>query len=225
MPKVTFLGHSCFVVEKVGTRILIDPFLSGNPQAAVGPEDVQCDYIVVTHAHGDHFGDAIDIARRTGATIISNFEIASYCAEREAKAHAMSLGGAYTFPFGTVKLTIAHHASSFPDGTYGGNPAGVTIGIDGKKIHHTGDTALHHDMKFVGEEGIDLAMVSIGDNFTMGVEDAIRALDFLRPRMVIPMHFNTFDTIQVDPSRFREGAMAKDVQCHVLEPGNSVEVK
>jgi L-ascorbate metabolism protein UlaG (beta-lactamase superfamily) len=222
MPKVTFLGHSCFLIEGGGSSILIDPFLTGNPQASTTADAVSCDHIIVTHAHGDHLGDTIDIARRTGAQVISNFEIAGYCQGKEVAAHALHIGGGYQFPFGRAKLTIAHHGSSFPDGTYGGNPAGVTLTIDGKKIHHAGDTALTLDMQLVGNEGVDLAMLPIGDNFTMGIDDAVKALEFIRPSQVVPMHYNTFEVIEVDPERFRKESGEKGVACTVLNPGDSL---
>ena len=225
MPKITFLGHSCFSIEGGGTTILIDPFLTGNPQAAAKAEDVSCDFIVLTHAHGDHFGDTIDLARRTKATVIANYEIAEYCGAREVTAHPLHIGGGFDFPFGRVKLTIAHHGSVFPDGTYGGNPAGVLLTIDGKKIYHAGDTALTYDMRLVGDEGIDLAMLPIGDNFTMGIVDAARAIEFIRPNLVVPMHYNTFDVIQADPEAFRKLASEAGVTCEVLEPGQSLDLE
>lgn len=224
MARLTFLGHAAFAIETAGTTILIDPFLTGNPAAEVSADAVACDYIIVTHAHGDHLGDTVSIAERTGATVISNFEIATWAEGQGLSAHAMHIGGAHAFPFGRVKLTIAHHGSAFPDGTYGGNPAGVTLTIEGKKVHHTGDTALTHDMSFTGDEGIDLALVPIGDNFTMGVDDALRSLDLLRPKVVIPMHYGTWPLIEADTARFAAGAAAKGVACHVLEPGAAHEI-
>lgn len=224
MPKVTFLGHSAFQIEGGGATILIDPFLTDNPNAAVSADAVSCEYIVLTHAHADHVGDTVAIAKRTGATVIANFEIAGRAEKEGLGTHPMHIGGAHEFPFGRVKLTIAHHGSSFVDGAYGGNPAGVTLTIEGKKIHHAGDTALTHDMSFVGEEGIDLAMVPIGDNFTMGVEDAVRSLDFLRPKAVVPIHYDTWPIIEADAAAFAAGAKAKGVTCHVLEPGQHLEL-
>jgi len=224
MPRITYLGHSAFQVEGGGSTILIDPFLTGNPRASTTADAVSCDYIVVTHAHLDHIGDTEDIARRTGATVIANFEICEVLMKRGITVHHLHIGGGADFPFGRAKLTIAHHGSAFEDGTYGGNPAGVTLTLDDKKIHHAGDTALTHDMSFVGDEGIDVALVPIGDTFTMGVDDALRSLDFLRPKAVVPMHYGTWPPIEADPARFSEGAAAKGVVCHVLEPGGVLEI-
>ncbi len=224
MPRLTFLGHSAFLIEGGGSRILVDPFLTGNPKASTSPGDVECDYIILTHAHGDHVGDTADIARRTGAPIISNYEIVTYFEGKGLSGHPMNTGGSWTFPFGRVKFTIAHHSSTFPDGTNGGNPSGIILWLDGKAIHHAGDTALTHNMSFVGEEGIDLAMLPIGDNFTMGISDAVRALDFIKPKKVIPIHFDTFPFVEVDVQDFRNRSEAKGVECVVLEPGQTHEV-
>jgi L-ascorbate metabolism protein UlaG (beta-lactamase superfamily) len=224
MATLTFLGHSAVRVEGSGTSILIDPFLSGNPAAKVAADRISCDYVIVTHAHGDHLGDTLAIATRTGATVISSFEIATWAERHGLSAHGMNVGGAHDFPFGRVRMTIAHHTSSFPDGSYGGTPAGVVLTIDGKKIHHAGDTALTHDMSFAGDEGLDLALLPIGDNFTMGVEDALRALDFLRPKAVVPIHYGTWPIIAADVTRFAAGAVAKGVTCHVLASGESLHL-
>ena len=224
MPKITFLGHSCFSIQGGGKTILIDPFLTGNPLAAVKAEDVSCDFIVLTHAHGDHFGDTLDIARRNKATVIANYEIAEYCGAREVTAHPLHIGGGYDFPFGRAKLTIAHHGSVFPDGTYGGAPAGVVLTVDGKKIYHAGDTALTYDMRLLGEEAIDLAILPIGDNFTMGGVDAARAIEFIRPNLVVPMHYNTFEVIQADPEEFHKLAREAGAKCEILEPGQGLDL-
>lgn len=228
--KLTYLSHSCFFLQTSTHRLVIDPFLSGNPLAKVKPEEVECDFILVSHGHEDHLGDAVAIAKRTGATIIGNFETAVVCSKQGAKAHPMQHGGAWQFPFGRVKLTIAHHSSSQQgkDGfSYLGNPAGLIVTADGKTIYHAGDTALFLDMKLIGElDRIDLALLPIGDNFTMGPEDAARAVEFLKAPLAIPMHYGTFDLIKVDPRRFVEavekggsGAKAK-----VMEVGETIEV-
>src|SRR5262249_25534309 len=147
--------------------------------------DVSANFIILTHAHGDHYGDTVAIAKRTGATVISNFEIVSYCQKQGvANSHALHIGGGYTFPFGRVKLTVAHHGSSFPDGTYGGTPAGVVLEIEGKRLYNAGDTALFSDMSLIGEGGLDVALLPIGDNFTMGPDDAAHAAKLLRARTV-----------------------------------------
>jgi L-ascorbate metabolism protein UlaG (beta-lactamase superfamily) len=218
-----FLGHAAVQVKAGQTVILIDPFLTGNPQAVVKPDQVKADVIVVTHGHGDHLGDAEAIAKRTGALVIANAEIAGYLSKKGVKAHALHIGGGYNFPFGRVKLTIAHHGSSLPDGSYGGNPAGVLLYLEGKTIYHAGDTGLFYDMKLIGEEGVDLAFLPIGDNYTMGLEDALRAVKLIQPKVVIPMHYDTFPVIPEDPHKFaaRVAAEVPGVQCVVLRPGES----
>jgi len=222
MASVTFLGHSCVMVEGGGKKILIDPFLTDNPQASTSADEIACDFIVVTHAHGDHVGDTVAIAKRTGAMVITNFEIHNYCvAQGVQSAHPLHIGGAYDFPFGRAKLTIAHHGSSFPDGSYGGNPAGVLLTVEGKIIYHTGDTALTHDMKLYGDEGVDLAFVPIGGNFTMDIPDAVRAVEFIRPKCVIPIHYSTFDIINADPQEFKSAVSGSGVECVILPPGES----
>jgi L-ascorbate metabolism protein UlaG (beta-lactamase superfamily) len=221
--EITWYGHACFSIRGGGATLLTDPFLTGNPLAPVGADDVSADYILVSHAHGDHLGDAVPIAKRTGATIVSNFEIANYCGEQGANVHPLHIGGGRDFPFGRVKLTIAHHGSSFPDGSYGGNPAGLLLAVEGKKIYHACDTALFYDMKLIGEEGIDLAILPIGDNFTMGPEDAVRAVKFIAPQLVVPIHYDTFDVIQQDPHAFARRVRAEtSARCRVLEPGDTL---
>lgn len=223
MVKVTWYGHACFSIRGGGATLLIDPFLTGNPLAAVTADEVSADYILVSHAHGDHLGDTVSIAKRTGATVIANFEIATFCGNEGVNAHPMHIGGGRDFPFGRVKLTIAHHGSSFPDGSYGGNPAGFLLTIEGKKIYHACDTGLFYDMKLIGEEGIDLAILPIGDNFTMGPEDALKAVEFINPQTVIPVHYNTFEVIEQDPHAFARAVEAEtSAKCVVLEPGDSL---
>lgn len=221
--EVTWYGHACFSIEGGGATLLTDPFLTGNPQAAVTAGEVSADYVLVSHAHGDHLGDAVPIAKRTGATVIANFEIATYCENEGVKAHPLHIGGGYDFPFGRVKLTIAHHGSSFPDGSYGGNPAGFLLTIEGKKVYHACDTGLFYDMKLIGEEGIDLAILPIGDNFTMGPEDALKAVKLIGPRTVVPVHYNTFEVIEQDPHAFARMVKAEtSARCVVLKPGESL---
>lgn len=224
--RLTFHGHAAWSLDVDGVKILMDPFLSGNPIADVGPDEVEADYILITHAHGDHVGDTVAIARRTGATVISNFEIANWCMAQGVTAHPLHLGGGKEFPFGRVELTIAHHGSSFPDGSYGGNPAGLIIKAGGKTIYNAGDTGLFYDMKLIGEmHKPDIALLPIGDNFTMGPEAALKAVELIQPRRVIPMHYNTFDLIAQDAETFaRRCREEKGVECVVLQPGGNVEV-
>ncbi|MCP4691305.1 MAG: metal-dependent hydrolase, partial [Desulfobacterales bacterium] len=167
--KCTFYGNACVLIETDDAKLLVDPFFTGNPLATITPETVSPDYILISHGHGDHVGDAVQIAKRTGATVISNFEIHNWLlGQGLQKVHPMHIGGGFDHPWGRVKLTIAHHGSALPDGSYGGAPAGFLFYIGGKKIYHACDTGLFYDMKLIGEEGIDLAFLPIGDNFTMG---------------------------------------------------------
>lgn len=222
--KLTWYGHSTFCLDFDGIKVLIDPYITGNPLAPVGEKEVQADFIIVTHGHGDHIGDTVKIAKRTGATVISNFEISNWLdAKGVENTHAQHIGGGFTYPFGYVKLTIAHHGSALPDGSYGGNPAGVLITTnDKKKIYIAGDTGLFYSMKLIGNEGLDLAVLPIGDNFTMGPDDALEAVKLLAPKTVIPTHFNTWELIAQDPMawarRVENETAARPV---VLEPGDS----
>ncbi len=224
--KVTWYGHACFGIQVDGYKLVIDPFLTGNPQATVKPEEIEADYIIVTHGHGDHYGDTTEIAKRTGATVISNFEISNYAAQQGCeKTHPMHIGGGYNFPFGRLKLTIAHHGSSLPDGSYGGNPAGVLLTFGDKKIYHAGDTGLFYDMKLIGDEGITLAILPIGDNFTMGPDDALRAVELLRPKYVWPIHYDTFDVIKQDAKKWTEEVQKRELSHPLyLKPGESFEL-
>lgn len=211
MPRLQYLSHSAFAVEAGGKRLLIDPFFTGNPKAPAEAKDYDPDYILVSHGHGDHLGDTVSIARASGATVIASNELAVWCARNGCKAHPMHIGGGWNFDFGRVKLTIAHHGSAVESDErgweYTGNPCGFLITAEGKTLYHAGDTALFYDMKLIGEmNAIDLALLPIGDNFTMGVDDAIKAVELLRPRCVVPMHYNTFEMIKSDPQRFASGA-------------------
>jgi len=224
MLNVTWYGHACFLIEMNGTKLLIDPFLEGNPLAPVKPDAVEADYILVSHGHGDHIGDTLAIAKRTGATVISNFEIHNWLVSQGVEnAHPQHIGGGHDFPWGRVKLTIAHHGSVLPDGTYGGNPAGFLLYIQEKKIYHACDTGLFYDMKLIGEEGIDLAILPIGDNFTMGPDDALRATKLIEPKQVIPIHYNTFDIINQDPDAWaRRVESETSTKVVVMNPGDTL---
>lgn len=202
--KLKYFSHSAFqITSNSGKVILIDPFLTGNPTAPVTAESVEADFIILTHAHGDHLGDAFDIAKRCDSLIIAVNELADYAISKGLKAHNMHIGGSYNFEFGKVKFTIAHHGSMTPDGHYAGEPAGVLITVDGKTIYHTGDTGLFYDMKLIGEMNqIDYMLLPIGDNFTMGIDDAVKAVELTRPAVAIPMHYNTFPVIEADPEEF-----------------------
>ncbi len=221
--ELTYHSHACFSIAVNGTQLLIDPFLSGNELADVRADEVEADYILVSHGHGDHVGDTVAIAQRTGATTISNFEIQSWLlAQGVQNAHPMHIGGGHDFPFGRVKLTIAQHGSMLPDGSYGGNPAGFLLTLEGKKIYHACDTGLFYDMKLIGEDGLDVAILPIGDNFTMGPDDALKAVKLLEPKVVIPIHYDTFEVIQQDPYAFAARVEKETpARCVVLKPGQS----
>ncbi len=221
MLTLTWYGHATWMVEINGTRLLIDPFFNGNPMSPVRAEEVCPDFIAVTHGHGDHLGDTLSIARRCGATVISNFEIINWLQRQGLeKLHAQHIGGGFHHPFGYLKLTQAVHGSSLPDGSYGGMPAGVLLRTEEGTIYHAGDTGLFAGMGLIGEERIDAALLPIGDNYTMGPEDALRALAMLRPRLVFPMHYNTWPPIAQDVQAWAERVKAEtEVEPVVLQPG------
>jgi L-ascorbate metabolism protein UlaG (beta-lactamase superfamily) len=224
MPKATFLGHSCVRLEDGDNRLIIDPFLTGNDLAAAKPDEIKAKWILVTHGHGDHVGDAISIAKHNDATIIANFELANLCAREGLKVHPMHIGGCHDFEFGRVKLTIAHHGGGYGDDAsrYTGPPVGFLVTLHGKTVYHSGDTGLFYDMKLIGDmNSIDLAFLPIGDNFTMGIDDAVKAVEFLHPKKVVPMHYDTFDVIKANPKDFASRVKGSEVV--VLKPGKSVE--
>ncbi|MDD3559137.1 MAG: metal-dependent hydrolase [Melioribacteraceae bacterium] len=224
--KLRYFSHSAFqITSDSGKIILIDPFITGNPTSPVKAEELQADFIILTHAHGDHIGDAFSIADKEKTLFICVNELANYCADKGFKAHNMHIGGGYNFEFGRVKFTIAHHGSLTPDNHYGGEPAGVIISMDGKTIYHTGDTGLFLDMKLIGEiNKIDYMMLPIGDNFTMGISDAVKAVEFVNPAVAIPIHYNTFPVIEADPYEFKSKVEAIGKKAMVLEFGQEIEL-
>ena len=224
--RLTYFGHSCFLLETAKARLVLDPFLTGNPACRTKVEDVACDYVIVSHAHEDHSGDALALSKRCDAPILAVYELAEYFAAQGAKTHALGLGGGFNFPFGRVKLTLAHHTSSVEAGLkpiYLGAPAGLLLTVDGKNIYHAGDTALFMDMQLIGRAGLDLALLPIGDNFTMGPDDALDALGYLKPRLAVPMHYNTWPIIAQDAAAFARRADLKGHVVRPLQPGEMLD--
>lgn len=224
--EVTFLGHSAFQIQSGEQQILIDPFLTGNPQAAVSADDVNPNFIALTHGHGDHIGDTVAIAKRTGAKVIANYEICEWLkAQGIENVHPQHIGGGFNHEFGYLKLTTALHGSMLPDGSNGGMPGGLLFKLDGVNVYHAGDTGLFSDMKLIGEDAIHLAILPIGDNFTMGPDDSIKAINFLAAQKVVPCHFNTFGWIEQDveawAERVNEDTSASPV---VLKSGESIKL-
>ncbi|MFN2321360.1 MAG: metal-dependent hydrolase [Trueperaceae bacterium] len=222
--KLTFLGHSAILLEHAGGRVLVDPFLTGNPNAAVAADAVEADVIVLTHAHGDHVGDTVAIAKRTGAVVVSNVEIAGRLAREGIETIGANTGGRVVLPVGAVTFTAAWHSSSFDDGGYGGLAMGAVIEIGGRRVYHAGDTALFGDMALIARGGLDLALLPIGDHFTMGPADAVEAVKLLRPSRVVPIHYGTFPPIEQDAEAFRDAVQdATDAVAHALAPGEVIE--
>jgi len=212
--KITYYGHSAFIIEDKDFKAIIDPFITGNPQARCSIDEINgLTHIFVTHNHGDHLGDCIELAKKDDALVITNFEIANFLNDNGVKTHGMHIGGRHRFNFGTVKLTVALH---------GGNPCGFIIEVNGKKIYHAGDTGLTLDMKLLESENVDLALIPIGGNYTMDIYDAIKAVEFIKPKLVIPMHYNTFEIIEADPHEFR--SLNKTCETIILDSGLSVEI-
>ncbi len=223
--KITFLGHATLLIKTKKATLLIDPFISGNELAKdkVAMADLKPDYILITHAHQDHVLDVETIAKQTNATIISNFEIATHYEKKGFKVHPMNHGGRWNFDFGCLKYVNAIHTSSFADGSYGGQPGGFVLSADNKHIYIAGDTALHMDMQLIPlTYTLDLAILPIGDNFTMGVDDAIIASDFVGCDAVLGYHYDTFGFIKIDHKQAREKFLEADKKLHLLDIGKSI---
>jgi L-ascorbate metabolism protein UlaG (beta-lactamase superfamily) len=222
--KVTYYGHACFAAQAGGKTLLFDPFITGNDLARnIDVKKLPADYILVSHGHADHLADAADIARRTGATIISNFEVTTWFGKQGlAKTHPLNHGGGCRFDFGRVKFVSAIHSSGLPDGTYGGNPGGFVVESADGNFYYSGDTALTMDMKLIGESTkLTFAALPIGDNFTMGVEDAIKAAEFVRCDEILGLHYDTFPPIKIDQKAAIEKFKAARKQLRLLSPGES----
>ena len=225
--KVSFHGQSAVKVVTGKHTILIDPFITDNAVSDLKADEVEADVILLSHGHNDHVGDTVDIATRNEALVVAPNELAVYLGSRGLKVHPMHIGGAHQFDFGKVKLTQAFHGSAFTDkngrSIYTGMPAGILLTVEGKTIYHAGDTALFSDMKLIGEMNeIDLAFLPIGDNFTMGPEDALIAADWIKAKQVVPMHYNTFPLIEQDGRAF--AAKVQTGRGTALEPGESIEL-
>ena len=224
MIKYTYYGHASFLLDDGTSKVLADPFLTGNPLAAIKASEVECDYILLTHAHSDHLGDAPAIAKRTGAMILGVPEVLDVClqAESDIKTHGMNIGGSIKLPFGKVRMTMALHSS----GVAGGIACGYVIQIGGINVYFAGDTALFSDMKLIGQKDpLDYAVLPIGDNYTMGLEDAALAAQWLNTRNVIPVHYNTWPVIAQEAKRYKEVTEGMTrAAVHVIEPGGTLEL-
>ena len=224
MIKYTYYGHASFLLDDGTSKVLTDPFLTGNPLAAIQADEAECDYILLTHAHGDHLGDAPAIAKRTGAMVLGIPEVLDVClqAESDIKTHGMNIGGSVKLPFGKVRMTMALHSS----GVAGGIACGYVIHIGDINVYFAGDTALFSDMKLIGQKDpLDYGVLPIGDNSTMGLEDAALAAQWLNTRNVIPVHYNTWPVIAQEAKRYKEVTEGMTrAAVHVIEPGGTLEL-
>ena len=225
--KLKYFSHSAFqVTTNSGTIILFDPFLDDNPTSPIKSKDVKPDYIILSHAHDDHIGDSLKIAKKNKLTFISVDELGNYLDAKGFQTHHMHIGGGHDFDFGRVEFTIAHHGSGTPEGTYGGEAAGIILKADGKTIYYTGDTGLFLDMKLIGEMNgpVDYMLVPIGDNYTMNINAAVKAVDFVKPKIAIPIHYNTFPVIKADPEEFKQKVEAVGLKSRVLKYGEEINL-
>ncbi len=223
--KTTYYGQSTFMIETEGKKLLFDPFITPNPAAAtIDIHSLKPDYILVSHGHGDHVADLIAIQKSSGAKVICIAEIAGWLGGKGIEAHGMNIGGGFNFDFGRVKMVNAVHSSTMPDGAAGGNPAGFVIYSGGKKIYYAGDTALTYDMKLLEDEKLDWAFLPIGDNYTMGVDDAIKATGFINCKNVIGMHYDTFPVIVIDQGEAIEKFTKAGINIQLPRIGESIEL-
>lgn len=225
--EMKWLGHGSWAMKVGGKDILLDPFVDDNPSAPCKAADLAADFILVSHGHFDHVADVAPIANRTNATVVAIYEIAEWFSGKHSVQNTigMNLGGGVDLPFGRVTMTVAHHSSQLPDGSYGGNPAGFVVEADGKRVYFACDTALFSDMELIGKPGLDLAVLPIGDLFTMGPSDAVAATKLLAPKQVAPAHYNTWPPIEQDASAWAESIRSEtQSEAVVLSPGDSINV-
>ncbi len=222
----TWYGHATHGLHVGQYKLLIDPYFTGNPVASATADEVDADFILITHGHYDHIGDTEAIAKRTGALCISNAEISNWLRKKGLKTYPQNIGGGYDYPFGYLKLTKAIHSSGLPDGSAGGNPVGFLLTTtDDKKIYFAGDTGLFGDMSLIGDERLDLAVIPIGGKYTMGPDDALKAVKLLRPKKVVPTHYSTWDVITQDPQAWKKQVEAEtETKVVVLKPGESLSL-
>ena len=225
MLKLTYHGHSCFELEGDGHRIIVDPFINGNAHAKVKPSQIKVEAVLVSHGHGDHVGDAVEIAKSNGCPVISNYEIALWMEKKGVQTHPMHIGGSHDFAWGRLKLTPAVHGSALPDGSYGGYPAGFLIWMGGKCVYYSGDTGITSDMSLYGKlHPINLALLPIGGNFTMDASDAVEAASMLQAKQAMPIHYKTFPIIEAEPKEFLDRLVEKGIVPRVCAPGETIEV-
>ncbi|MAT13099.1 MAG: metal-dependent hydrolase [Rhodopirellula sp.] len=224
---IKWLGHYAFEIRTGDQTVLVDPFVNDNPVATVSADDLEADFILVTHGHADHVADVASIANRTGATVIAPVEAATWFQSQQNVENTiqLNLGGGIQLPFGHVRMTIAHHSSSMPDGSYGGNPAGYILTLAEGKVYFSGDTALFMEMELYGRQGIDLAILSMGDHFTMGPDDSVEAVKMLKPARVVPAHFNTWPPIEQDANAWADKVSSStEAQPVVLDINGVIEL-
>jgi len=224
--KITFYGHATIGIETGRFHLIVDPYFKGNAAATAKLDELKAEYLLITHGHGDHLGDAIELSGRTGAKVISNTEIGDWLDKQGVETQMLQVGGGLQFPFGHLKMTFALHGSSLPDGTYGGLAAGFLLTtLQNEKIYLAGDTGLFGDMALIGEEGIDLALLPIGGLYTMDPTDALRALKLIKPRVVIPIHYNSISQLRQDAEKWKEKVEAETkTKVVLLKPGEGYKV-